>query len=167
MAKRTFRGRGKVYFDGRMIGNVSELVLNNENREEELFDYTQGGGGVYDSASEVQTVSFAATMYDFFPENVSMAVFGTSDAVTSGTVTDESITAPADLADGDRLVETAKMIDTTQSVTVTSDPAGTTYVADTDYTVTKAGIVILTAGSITASAPLLRTQNRSPAMPLT
>lgn len=155
MAKRTFRGRGKVYLDGRHVGNVSELVLNNENREEELPDYTQGGGGVYDSVSEIEKATFAFTFYDYFPENLGMATFGTSSAVAAGTVTDESIAAPADLADGDRLVKTAKMIDTAQAVTLTSDPSGTTYVADTDYTVTKAGIVLLAAGNISASDALL------------
>lgn len=155
MAKRTYRGRGKVYLDGRHIGNVSELVLNSENREETMLDYTQGGGGVYDSVSEIEQATFAFTFWDYFPENFAVSTFGTSASVAAGTVTDESISAPADLADGDRLVKTAKMIDTTQTVTVTSDPAGTTYTLDTDYSVTKAGIILLSAGSISASDPLL------------
>jgi hypothetical protein len=47
------------------------------------------------------------------------------------------------------------VIDTSVAPEVTSDPAGTTYVVDTDYTVSPAGIVVLSTGSIPASTALL------------
>lgn len=47
------------------------------------------------------------------------------------------------------------MIDTSVAPVVTSDPAGTTYVAGTDYEVVNLGIVILPTGNISASDDLL------------
>jgi hypothetical protein len=99
-------------------------------------------------------------MIDFLAENLALALYGTTSAVTAAAVADESITAPSDLGDGDRLVETAFIIDKDETVTVTTDPSGTTYTEDTDYTVTSSGIVILTDGSISASDALLITYTK-------
>jgi len=155
LTKMVYRGRGKVYIDGRYIGNCNELTIGAEQEESTLTDYTTAGGGTYASSSIISTVPVTGTVYDYLPENLALAMLGTTTGVTAGTVTGESITAPADLSSGDRLVRTANLLDTAESVTLTSDPAGTTYTADTDYTVTAAGVILLAAGGIADSADLL------------
>lgn len=154
MTDKSFIGKGVVYKDGIDIGNVSKLTLGVEQDKITLPNYRTGGGGNYNSVDRITSVTVAMTLHDFSAENLAAALFGASSAVTSATVTDESISAPASLT-GDPLVETAAVIDTAASVTVTSDPVGTTYTDGTDYTVTAAGIKILASGSISASEPLL------------
>lgn len=152
MADKSYIGKGKVYLDGRFVGNVTEFTYGATEDKKELKDYTSQGGGNYNAVSRIDAVTASITMSDYSAENLSLALFGTTNSVTATTVTDESITAPATL---DRLVETADIIDTTQTVTVTSDPAGTTHVVDVDYTVSAAGIFIIAGGGISASDPLL------------
>lgn len=154
MADKSYIGKGKVYLNGRQVGNVSTLSIQAEEDEQELPDYTTGGGGNYNSLKRISSVSLSLTMHDYSAENLAVALFGSSSAVTATAVTAESIAAPASVA-GDPLVRTASVIDTAQTVTVTSDPAGTTYTAGTDYTVSAAGITILATGSIAATTALL------------
>lgn len=155
MTDKSYIGKGQVYLDGRAIGNVSELTFSINEDKKELQDYTSSGGGLYNSLRRISGVEMSMTVHDYSAENLSVSLFGTASAVTAAAVTDESIAAPADLASGDRLVKTANLIDTSVAPVVTSDPAGTTYTVDTDYTVTASGIVILSSGTITASAALL------------
>jgi len=154
MADKSYIGKGKVFLNGRAVGNVSELTFSINEEKKELPDFTSPGGGLYNSLRRITGVEMSLKMHDFSPENLAVALFGSTSAVTATTVTDESISAPATLS-ADTLVTTANVIDTAQTVTVTSDPAGTTYTEDTDYTVTASGIVILAAGSISASDALL------------
>lgn len=155
MTDKSYIGAGKLYLDSRFVGNVSRLDLAFEFETKELQDFTQGGGGLANSIERISSVGFEFDFHDYSAENLAMALYGSSAAVTAATVTDESITAPSDLSTGDRLVKTAHMLDVNQTVTLTTDPAGTTYTADVDYTVTAAGVVLLTAGSIVDSAALL------------
>lgn len=155
MADKSYIGAGKLYMDGRFVGNVSELTLNFEYETKELIDFTQGGGGTYNSLERISSSGFTFTFHDYSAENLAMALYGSSAAVTATAVTDESITAPSDVETNDGLVTTASMIDTTQTVVLTTDPAGTTYTEDTDYTVTAAGVVLLAAGSISNDEALL------------
>jgi hypothetical protein len=154
MADKSYIGKGLVYLDGRQVGNCTALNFQIAEEKIELDDYTSSGGGLYNSLTRIDSVALTMTLSDYNAENLAATLFGSSSAVTATTVTDESIDAPAALSN-DSLVTTANVIDTDETVTVTSDPAGTTYVADTDYTVSAAGIVILTTGSISASDPLL------------
>lgn len=154
MTDKSYIGKGIVYRDGKDIGNVSALSLAIEQDEITLGNYRTGGGGNYNSLPRISSVGVSMTLHDYNAANLAAALFGTASSVTSAVVTDESIAAPADLTE-DTLVETTFVIDTSVAPVVTSDPAGTTYVEDTDYTVTTAGIIILASGSITASAPLL------------
>lgn len=154
MADASFIGKGKVYIDGRQVGNVTALNFNHTEEKIELKDYTGAGGGNYNSLTRIDSVELAITMSDYSAENLAVAVFGSASAVTATTVTDESISAPAALT-GNPLVTTADVIDVDQTVTVTSDPIGTTHVENTDYTISPAGITIIDGGGISASDPLL------------
>ena len=151
-----YKGRGRVYLDGREIGNVTSLELSFATEESSVKDYRTCSGGNYASSIDIDEANFSLTFADYSPDNIALAFFGTSSAIAAGAVTDESITSPSDVASGaDRFVRTAYPINTEQSVVVTSDPAGTTYTAGTDYEVRSGGILILGSGSIGASTALL------------
>ena len=155
MADQSYIGKGEVFENGRFIGNVSELKLTFEEEKKEQADYTAGGGGLANSITRIKTVGVSLVAVDFSDENLSMATYGTKTAVAAIAVAAESVSAPADIADGDRLMELANVLDLAVAPVVTSDPAGTTYVEGTDYSFNSAGIVILAAGAITASLSLL------------
>lgn len=159
MADKSYIGKGIVYKDGIDIGNVSALSLSIDQEELTLPNYRTGGGGNYNSLSRINSVGITMTLHDYSAANLAAALFGGSSAVTAAAVTDESIAAPASLT-GNPLVETAFIIDTDETVTVTSDPAGTTYTAGTDYTVTAAGILIISGGGISAEDDLLITYTK-------
>lgn len=142
---------GILYVNGRDVGNASDIVVSVEEEEKSVPNF-RGGGGNAASTSRISSVSFSATLYNFSAENMALALRADTSAVAATPVSDESIAAGATL---DRLVKTAKMIDTSVAPVVTTDPSGTTYVEDTDYTVTSAGIIPLSTGSITASEDLL------------
>ncbi|RLA21064.1 MAG: hypothetical protein DRQ61_09045 [Gammaproteobacteria bacterium] len=152
MADKSYIGKGKVHLDGRFIGNVSSFTYGTTEDKKTLADFTQGGGGNYNSVIRIGDVTIGLIMHDYSAENIAMALFGDASSVTSIPVADESVTTRAAL---DTLVKTADMIDTSVAPVVTSDPAGTTYIEDTDYTVSAAGITVLSTGSISASTALL------------
>lgn len=151
MADKSYIGAGKLHLDGRFVGNVSSLDLNFEFETKELVDYTQGGGGLYNSLNRISSSGFAFTFHDYSAENLAAALYGTSAAVTATAVSAEVVSAPSDLASGDRLVTTANMIDTGETVTVTNTAATVTYDVSDDYTVSSAGITFVSSGAITAS----------------
>jgi len=156
VTKKTMKFRGVPYFNGRDAGNPnSNMSIEVEFEESTVTNYRNASGGTWASDSLITQVTMSLELYDHNKENLAIAALGTASSVASGSVSDESISAPADLASGDRLVLTASLIDTAETVTVTSDPAGTTYTAGTDYTVTSAGILILSGGNISASDDLL------------
>jgi len=159
MADKSYIGKGILYIDGRDVGNVTNLSFSIAEDKKELKTSRTSGGGNYNAITRIDSVTLSMTMSDYNADNLAIALFGESSAVTAATVTDENISAPASLV-GDPLVTTANVMDVDQTITVTSDPAGTTYVADTDYTVTAAGIKILSTGSISASDPLLITYDK-------
>lgn len=121
------------------IGNVSALTLEITEDEKTLQDFTRPGGGQWAAVSRVTGVNAAMTLHDLDPVNLSRAVYGGTSAVTGGAVTNE-----AAIASQGGLIRLAHPKPT--SVSVTSDPAGTTYVADTDYEVRPEGILILEGG---------------------
>jgi hypothetical protein len=158
----SYIGAGKIYLRNKssgtagliQIGNATNLEFSVEEDKKELLDMRSGGGGLYNSLSRIQSVSASITASDFSPENLAIALRGTATAVTAAAVVDEVITVPTTL-DVDSLVKTEFMIDTAVAPTVTSNPAGTTYTVNTDYTVTPAGIIVLAAGTIAGGASLL------------
>lgn len=150
--KETYIGKGKVFLDGRFMGNVSRFTYGGEEEKVTLPDFTSVGGGNYDSVSRITALNIALEVHDFSAENVSLGLFGSVVAVTAGAVLDEPVTARAQL---DRLVPTAFMIDTSVAPVVTDSGGGTTYTPAVDYTVSAAGITPLSTGSISADEALL------------
>lgn len=161
MADKSFIGKGIVYLNGRDVGNCIALTLGVTEEQIELKNYRTASGGNYNSLTRIDSVEVSMTISDFNVENLALGLFGSTSAVTAAEVAAESIAAPASLV-GNPLVTTANVIDTEETVTVTSDPAGTTFSGTTDYTVTPAGIKILSTGTITANQDLLITYTKKP-----
>jgi hypothetical protein len=148
MADYSYIGSGKIYMrdlsgSGGLIevGNVSKLDIGTEEEIKELRDYRSPGGGVINEVRRITGVTLAMTLHDLSPENLAMALYGTTEAVGAGTVTDEVVTAK--LGALVRLAHTG-----ISSVTVTNNTDTTTYVEGTDYEVRPAGLWILASGSI-------------------
>jgi len=152
MGDKSYIGKGKVYLNDRFVGNVSELTYGTSEDKKELKDFTSPGGGNYNAVTRIDAVNIKMVMHDYSAENLAMALFGSTSSVAAGAVVDESIASAAQL---DTIIQTTDMIDTSIAPVVTSDPAGTTYTVDTDYTVSAAGIVVLSTGTIPVSTALL------------
>jgi len=75
------------------VGNCSALNFNVTEATKELKDYTQGGGGTYNQVRRVDGVEVAMTLHDLSPDNLARAIFGDSNAIVAGTVTDENVGA--------------------------------------------------------------------------
>lgn len=153
--------RGKVFLRNRSttqgaiaVGNTINFAVTAEESQIRQDDYTTSAGAARNIIDEVDSLGISFTLTDMNPANLSRALRGNDTTFVGGAQTDESIAAPATL-DADSLVLTTLPIDTGETVTVTSDPAGTTYTEGTDYEIENGGIVILAAGSISASDALL------------
>ena len=156
MAESSYIGKGTIYVgtqDGTdalvSIGNCSNLALSFEENSVELRDFTSAGGGLANSIRTISSVSAAMTLHDLTSANLAKVLRADTSAVTAGAVSDESHTGYHG-----GLIKLNKLPDTS-TIVVTSDPAGTTYVENTDYTVTRAGVIILSTGSIGDGDPLL------------
>ncbi len=144
----SYIGSGKVYMRDRNatgglieIGNVSKLEVGTDEETKELKDFRSPGGGVLNEVRRISGVTLSMTLHDLSPENLARALYGTTSAVTAGSVTDEAVTAKKGA-----LVRLAHVNPT--SVTVKNDSGSETYVAGTDYEVRPAGIFILEDGDI-------------------
>lgn len=153
MPDKSYIGKGKVYLDGRELGNVTELTISVEEDKKELQDYTSAGGGLYNSLSRISNVSMAMSLSDYSGDNLSMALFGSNSAHTGAAQTDEAQSAPATL-NGNMLVKTDHVIDTTVSPVVTGTGGTPTYTEGTDYEVSPGGIIIIDGGGITGGTAL-------------
>ena len=154
MADKSFIGKGIVYINGRDVGNCTALTMGITEEKIELKNYRAAGGGNYNSLTRIDAVEVSMTISDFSAENLALGLFGTASAVTAAEVSDESVTTPASKV-GNPLVQTAHVIDTAETVTVTSSPAGTTYDVTDDYIVTPAGIQIVATGDIPVDTAIL------------
>ncbi|MBM96496.1 MAG: hypothetical protein CMI09_11715 [Oceanospirillaceae bacterium] len=123
------------------IGNVSELKLAIDEEVLEQKDHTLPGGGTHAEVRRVNAITASLTLHDLNADNLALATKGTTTAVASGSVTDESHTAHKGALL--RLVHPGAA-----SVVVTSDPSGTTYTEGTDYEVRGEGVFILSTGAI-------------------
>lgn len=154
--EQSFIGKGKVYVGPvsagsltdakRDIGNVGELTLTIESEEKSLMNYRTPGGGEANSIDRITGVNGAITMYDWDIANLSMAIFGSTTAVTAGAVTNE-----AHVAYTGGLVRLNFAPDTSTTITVTNTAGTVTYVSTgstPDYNITKGGVEITTGGSI-------------------
>ncbi len=154
---RAFIGKGQVYlrrldqaFGLLPIGECSALELSIETDEKTLPSNTQSGGGVAATANSVTSLGLSMTVHSFNDRNVAMALNGDVSAVAAGAVTDE----PHKAYPGG-IVPLNKIPDTSQTITVTSNPAGTSYAEGADFTVTAAGIRITAGGAINAETDIL------------
>lgn len=75
------------------VGNCSALNFNITEDVKELKDYTQPGGGTYNEVRRVQSVEMAMTAHDFSPENLSRALYGSVDTISTTPVTAEVLGA--------------------------------------------------------------------------
>lgn len=141
-------GRGKIYMADLeipekliFIGNTSKFEYNFDAEEKNLPDYTTPGGGIDASISRINAINISYTAHHFNKANIARAVYGTATDVASGTVTGETHTAYKGA-----LVKFA--YPQPSAVTLTDSTGSTTYVADTDYQVTTAGVLVLEGGAI-------------------
>lgn len=73
------------------VGNCSSLNFSIAEETKELKDFTQGGGGLYNSVRRISSVEAAMTLHDLNADNLALAVFGNTNAITAGAVTDEAL----------------------------------------------------------------------------
>jgi len=156
LVKESYMGAGVFYIDGRDVGNTIESNLAFTENVIKQKTARSPGGGTYASVTRIEDMTLSITIGDWNGSNLAVGLFGSATDVAGGAVADESISAPADLS-VDRMVASAKLLDIGSSVTLTSDPAGTTHVEGTDYEIDALGVQILAAGGISASDPLLLT----------
>lgn len=152
----SYLGKGPIYAGIKggailPVGNCSALSFAvSENRISQP-DYTSPGGGSANSVSRIDEVTGSLTLLDISPKNLSLAYRGTDREVVGGTnVTGEAHTAfPGGLIAFDDTPD----ISVTGDIVVTLDPAGTpsTLVENTDYEVTRAGVVFIEGGAVAAT----------------
>lgn len=151
MADYSYIGSGKVYLRDTAttenliaIGNASALSMDIQSEEKSLTDYTQPGGGTYNSVEKVTDVNVSITVHDYSPRNLSIALFGDDSVLSGATVNAEVHTG----------VNAGEFIKTEypfiSSVTVEIQGGGTTYTEGTDYEVRDSGIYILEGTTIAA-----------------
>lgn len=144
---RKFVGKGKIWIQavgGKLvdIGNVDKADLSAKVDTDKVMDYTQGGGGLAASYAAISEASISLSLTDFNGDNLALALLGAATAVNSGAVVDEAVVA--------NLGGLVPLLHVGASAHVVKNSAGTTtYVANTDYQVSGAGIVILAGGTIT------------------
>jgi hypothetical protein len=149
MTDYSYIGAGKIYVReygaaaGRIaIGNCSRLSLGVTEDIKELIDHTQAGGGTYNEVRRVSAVEATITVHDLSPENLARVLFGASNTVAAGSVTDEAavgyhgaLTVFEKLPSG--------------SIVVKHTSGTPTYTAGTDYDESPGGIIVLSTGAIT------------------
>lgn len=149
---KSYVGKGIVYVENDAdqlidVGNCTAFSYSAEENKIELKQFRTAGGGNQNSITRTEAVTLAMSVSDFSAENLKLGLFGEASAIAAGSVTDEAQTTPADVS-VDFLLPTDFVIDTDQTVTVTS------YTEGTDFEVSSAGIIVLAAGSIPASTAL-------------
>lgn len=147
--KHSYKARGFIYINLRKIGNGKSLDLSFEVEEESDPDMTTCAGGSYAASREVSAAAFKLTVSDYSAENLALATNGQVDTAVTASAREDTMTK----GDDDRLVKSLFIIDTGETVTVSSATAGggTVYVEGTDYDVSPLGIIPLTGGSVAAT----------------
>lgn len=134
----SYIGKGKVYLDGRFIGNVPKLTCGANEEVKKLPDYTSPGGGHVNTVRRIKDVTIAFTMNDFSADNLALALRATPAAATVTPVVDAQ-----HIATPNRLIVLEGI--NPQSVTVTTEGGAITYQAGVHYTVSPAGVTPLEA----------------------
>lgn len=144
----SYMGVGKVYIRVRgaaapmlHIGNVSKLNFGVTEDVKEQVDYTKAGGGTVAEVRRITAVECAMTMLDLDAANLTRAFFGDSVSAVSAAITDE-----VQVGYKNGFIPLKHPLDETETLTVKEGV--TTYVVDTDYTVSPGGITILADGDI-------------------
>lgn len=154
-----FSGQGRVFIGARdiggnplglaFVGNVPDLKVS---LSVETLEHQESQSG--QRLTDLQLIKtkkgeFACTLEELIQSNLELALYGSTTAVTSGTVTDEPVIAAAELG---QLYLLGK-----QNVSSVVVKAGATTVPDTQYTVNaKHGSIMFTdltgvTGAVTAS----------------
>ncbi len=149
----SYIGNGKLWLKKRgsadpfrEVGNCSAINLGIETEESSLLNY-RGGGGEINKRERISAVSLTVTAHDFIAENLALATRGEVSAATSEAVSSE-VQPGADSG----LIRTDKVIDVSQTVTVTGPTGSPSYVKDTDFAVSAAGIEVIEGGDIASGA---------------
>lgn len=152
--KKTFIGKIDVYYKEygapggfAFLGNMESLTQAYEQNQLTVPDNTRASsGGEWDALSRITNATASGVLLDRSNEVFAMLNQGKLVTSASAVVADEVIAVIA----GDALYPTAKVVDTTETVTVTG-PSGTpVYTAGTDYIVKPSGIRKLGTGTIAA-----------------
>jgi hypothetical protein len=147
----SYKGRGKVYLQRRVvgapllpIGNCSKLDFAVSEETEEMLDYQDAGGGVLESSTIIKSVNASLTCQNLSPANIALALRGASTARAAAAIAAE----PHTVAVLDSLILFARLQDMTAPLTVKSADEVTTYTENTDYTRVRSGIIPLADGAI-------------------
>ena len=127
----------------RELGNCSALTMGVEQETKKLRDFRTAGGGTYAQVDRITGVTLAVTAHDLSPENIALALYGTTEAVAGGAVANEE---HATFKGGYIVPESPIDLDTPP--VLKSFDGVTTYVADTDYVLQYGAIYIPATSSI-------------------
>jgi len=130
------------------VGNASAFAINHELTEVEQEDFTSLGGTAC-SISYINSATISMTLNCLKARNLALAFQGTGafGNISAGTITDYLYTTVA----LDELIPLAFIPD---RVGVTVVEGATTFVENTDYIVSSAGIILISGGAITIGTDL-------------
>lgn len=131
----------------RELGNCSALSMGVEQETKKLRDFRTAGGGTYAQVDRITGVTLSVTAHDLSPENIALALYGTTDAVAGGAVADE----PHATFKGGYIVPESP-IDLDVAVTLKDSTGVTTYTAGTDYVLQYGAIFIPATSTIPDAA---------------
>lgn len=151
----SYIGNGKLWIKKRgstdpfrEVGNCSAINLGIETEENSLLNY-RGGGGEINKRERISAVSLSVTAHDFLAENLALATRGEVSAAAS-----EAVAAEVQPGVDSGLIRTDKMIDTSETVTVSGPSGSPSYVEGTDFTITAAGIEVMEGGDIASGGDI-------------
>lgn len=132
----------------RPLGLVDEATLTLNETVDRLRDVRRSAGGTASVDRDIESGEISLTLREGTPENLALGWFADQTSIIAGSVTD----APYTAKQGQFIYVGHTDI---SNVVVTSDPAGTTYTLDTDYTANESGVFIVPGGAIADDAPIL------------
>lgn len=108
----SYIGSGRVFVDGRNVGNCSEVKLSYSVDKKTQPNF-MGGGGNLASRDKITGVTLDLTCYNWSAENIALALQATVAQVVTAVVTNEAHRMALHT-----LVDTDSMLDKTKTVTV-------------------------------------------------
>lgn len=118
----------------RDVGNASTFQYSFSEDKKELRDFQDPAGGTADSVTRIDVVSGQIDFRDFSPDNLALALWGTTTVLGVTPIVGE-----AHVIKAGRFIPTARLINTAVAPVVKK---GATTVLTADYTVSKGGITI-------------------------